>query len=179
MKFLDVAFSPCPNDTFIFDGWVHGKITSPFQIKTHLADIQQLNIWAKEGKYPVTKVSAFCMKSIFSTYEMLPVGAAVSFHGPKLVARSLFDLKDLPKKIIAVPGMDTTAYLLVCDLFGKCADIISGRYEQIIDLVLSGRADVGVLIHETRFTFQRHTVVELADLGILFYEKYKLPIPLG
>jgi 1,4-dihydroxy-6-naphthoate synthase len=179
MNIIDVAFSPCPNDTFLFEGWVHGKINSPLQVIPHLADIQQLNHWAKMGKYPVTKVSAYCMSTLFSTYEMASVGAAVSLHGPKLIAARAFDLGDIHKKVLAVPGMDTTAYFLFCSLFGTCKSAVFCRYEQIIDLVLSGKADAGIIIHETRFTCHKYPIVELADLGALFFEKYQLPVPLG
>ena len=178
-QLIDIAFSPCPNDTFLFEGLVHGKVDSLLQVRPHLADIQELNTWAKEGKYPVTKVSAYCMGTISSTYEMLPVGAAVSFCGPKLIAACPFDLQDISQKVIAVPGLDTTAYLLFSSLFRVCKHIVPCRYDQIIDLILSKNVDAGVIIHETRFTFQKYSLVELADLGTIFYEKYQLPVPLG
>lgn len=176
---IEVAYSPCPNDTFCFDAWVNKKISCSVSPKPILADVQQLNLWAYEGRYPVTKVSAYCLGNICKEYVMLPSGAAISYTGPKLIARQVIDLHTLENLVIAVPGLDTTAYLLFKALFGKAKKVIACRYEEVPSLVVNKEADVGLIIHETRFVFQKLGLVELADLGTLFKERYNSPVPLG
>ena len=177
---LSIAFSPCPNDTFAFDAWMEKKIPSKVAIHPVLADIQQLNTWAYEAKFPVTKVSTYCLGNITANYVMLPVGAAVqSGSGPKIVAKKAFSLNELKDKTVAVPGLDTTAYLLLRILLPEPKKIISARYEEIPELVKNGSIDAGVIIHETRFVLSRYDLVEIADLGKLFNNQYKSPLPLG
>jgi 1,4-dihydroxy-6-naphthoate synthase len=174
-----LAISPCPNDTFLFDSWLHGKIASPITPKATLADIQQLNLWALQGVYPVTKISSVCFAKVTNAYTLLPVGAAIGPFGPKLIAKELFDLNELSTKTVAIPGKETTAYLLFRTLLPEPKNVIFCRYEEIVPLIASGKVDAGLIIHETRFTFQTAGYFELADLGVLFYERYKLPVPLG
>lgn len=176
---LEIAYSPCPNDTFCFDALINKKIDAPFTPLPVLADIQQLNSWAYEKRYPVTKVSTYCLGKITKDYVLLPSGAAISHTGPKLIAKTAIDLATLKNKTIAIPGLDTTAYLLFRAIFGNAGKFIPCRYEQIVPLVTSGEADVGLIIHETRFLFEKFGLVELADLGSLFYECYHCPVPLG
>jgi 1,4-dihydroxy-6-naphthoate synthase len=104
---IELAYSPCPNDTFCFDAWVNKKIASKLHPQPVLADIQQLNQWAFEKRYPVTKLSTYCLGNVCNDYLMLPVGAAISHTGPKLVAKRPFELSSLTKKTIAIPGIDT------------------------------------------------------------------------
>jgi 1,4-dihydroxy-6-naphthoate synthase len=176
---IEIAYSPCPNDTFCFDAWVNKKIYSPLSPSPILADIQQLNTWAYEGRYPVTKVSSYCLGNICKEYRMLPSGAAISHTGPKLIGREPTDLDTLKNKTIAIPGLDTTAYLLFRALFGPARKVISCRYEEVPSLVINRTADIGLIIHETRFLFHKLGLVELADLGTLFYSRYNCPVPLG
>ncbi|MBS0654688.1 MAG: 1,4-dihydroxy-6-naphthoate synthase [Verrucomicrobia bacterium] len=176
---LDIAYSPCPNDTFCFDAWVHGKIDSCVKPRPTLADIQQLNAWAYEKRYPVTKVSTYCLGNITKDYLMLPSGAAISPTGPKLIAQVPFDLSSMKGRTVAIPGLDTTAYLLFRILFGDEAQVIPCRYDEILSCICKGEADIGLIIHETRFIFQNVGLIELADLGTLYTERYHCPIPLG
>lgn len=176
---IELAYSPCPNDTFCFDAWVKKKIASKLHPQPVLADIQQLNQWAFENRYPITKLSTYCLGNVCKDYLMLPVGAAISHTGPKLVAKNHFELSSLKDKCIAIPGLDTTAYLLFRILFETVGKVIPCRYEEVPALVLKGEADVGLIIHETRFVFQEMGLIELADLGKLLDERYHIPIPLG
>ena len=177
---IPVAFSPCPNDTFAFDAWVEKKIPSSIAINPVLADIQQLNEWAYAAKFPVTKVSTYCLGNITSKYVMLPVGAAIQTGGgPKLIAKTSFASSEIKDKTVAVPGLDTTAYLLLRTLLPEPKKIVSARYEEIPELVKNGSVDAGVIIHETRFIFSRYGLVEIADLGTLFTDRCKSPLPLG
>jgi 1,4-dihydroxy-6-naphthoate synthase len=176
---MKIAYSPCPNDTYIFDGWVHGKIPSSIKPEPILADIQQLNLWACSGRYPVTKVSTYTLGKITGHYTMLRAGAAICGAGPKLISKHPFTLSELGEKRVAVPGLDTTAYLLFCALCPKPKSVLVCRYDEITKMLESGACDAGLIIHETRFTFAQSGLRELADLGLLFFERFQLPLPLG
>lgn len=177
---MQCAISPCPNDTFAFDAWIHKKIASPVHINPVLHDIETLNQLALEGRYPITKVSAFCLGKITKEYTLLGSGAATGYNmGPKLIAKEPFELSALQDKVVAIPGVDTTANLLLQILLPKPKAIIALPYHHIQEAILSGKCDAGVIIHETRFSFSSRALFELADLGALFTKAYNCPIPLG
>ncbi len=180
MMNLEFAFSPCPNDTFAFDGWVHKKIQADFAVQPALHDIWELNIQALKGRYPISKVSAYCLGKITKEYAMLPTGCALGFHaGPKLIAKRPLAAAKLSDYTIAVPGEHTSAHLLLEILLGKPKKIIFLPYHQIVPAILNGLCDGGVIIHETRFSYHQYGLIEVADLGELFSKEYGLPIPLG
>ena len=174
---LDLAISPCPNDTFLFGAWVLGFLGEPPNV--HFADIEQLNSWALEKRYPLIKVSMACMAKL-DDYELLPVGAALGFHvGPKIIANESYDLEDLPNLRIAIPGRETTAHLLLQRLCPKPLEKHFCLFHEISDLLKAGVVDAGLIIHESRFTFEEEGFVEMADLGELWHERFDLPLPLG
>ncbi|MDP1836625.1 MAG: 1,4-dihydroxy-6-naphthoate synthase [Chlamydiales bacterium] len=177
---MPVAFSPCPNDTYIFHAWVSGLLGKDFPICPVIADVQHLNEWAAKGKYPVTKASMNCLGHILDEYVLLPVGCAIGHsNGPKIIANKMFDLDRINEMRVAIPGADTTANLLFNVLIDPTVDKSYCHYDQVPRLVRSGIVDCGVIIHETRFTFQENGFVEIADLGQLWEGKYSLPLPLG
>lgn len=176
---MKIAYSPCPNDTFAFDAWVHGKITSTIKPEPVLADIQQLNAWAYQALYPVTKVSCFTLGKITKEYAILPSGAAICNTGPKIIAKEPFLLSELSNKRILVPGLDTTAYLLLRTLCPEPKEIGVCRYDEIAPKLMAGSADCGLIIHETRFCFEQLGFVEICDLGDIFKNKFNCPIPLA
>ena len=174
---LSFAFSPCPNDTFVFDALVHGKISTPITLSPILHDIDLLNQYALKGKYSVSKISAYCLGKVAHEYVMLPTGAAIGYGmGPKLVARSVLAISE---SVIAIPGELTTAHLLFQLLVEQPKKLIFLPYHQIVSAILDGRCDAGVIIHETRFTYQNYGLFELLDLGTAYSLHYKSPIPLG
>ncbi len=180
MSKLPVAFSPCPNDTFLFHAWAKGRVGKQVPIEPILADIQNLNERAIEGKYPLVKVSMHCLGHILDRYHLLPVGCALGHAlGPKLIAKKGFRLEQLTESTIAIPGRDTTANLLCHLLLPPAKKKIFTSYNQIVPMIASGEVDAGVIIHETRFTFVGLGLYELADLGALWEEKYQIPLPLG
>ncbi len=180
MKEITLAYSPCPNDTYLFYGWSHNKLPQAPKINTVLADIQQLNEWMRANKYPVTKGSYFSYARCMQEYILLPAGAALGHNcGPKIIAKTAFNLADLTKKRIAIPGSDTTAHLLLCLLCPEPAQKIFCTYDQIGEMIANGNADCGLIIHESRFTFKQQGFLEIADLGNLWEQQYQLPIPLG
>ena len=172
---IPVAFSPCPNDTFLFHAWVHGLLDSKCTPSLH--DIEKLNQLALHRRFPLIKVSFGCLPLLLENYAMLPVGAALGYAcGPLIVAREPFDLDELPSKRIAIPGEHTTAHLLLKTLAPEPKEKQFCLYHEIIDLLHAGAVDASLLIHEQRFT---HPFTQIADLGALWEEQFALPIPLG
>ncbi|MCH9703978.1 MAG: hypothetical protein K0U13_04225 [Chlamydiae bacterium] len=169
---IELAISPCPNDTFLFAPWALGLVAEPPKI--HFADIQQLNEWALQGRYPLIKVS-------ISTYakldaELLPVGAAVGEGvGPKLIASKKYCLDDLPQLRVAIPGRETTAHLLLQRLGLVPKSKRFCLFTEVANLIRSGEVDAGLIIHESRFTFEDEGFIEISDLGDL----WDGPLPLG
>lgn len=175
---IPVAFSPCPNDTFLFHAWVHGLLDTgcdPF-----LYDIEQLNQFALKRRYPLIKVSFGCLPQLLDNYALLPVGAALGFGcGPLIIAREPFDLDQLSEMRIAIPGEHTTAHLLLQKLAPEPREKHFCLYHEIDDLIKAGTVDAGLIIHEQRFTFADQGFVQIADLGELWEQTHNLPIPLG
>ncbi len=179
MKQLDLAFSPCPNDTFIFHAALNGCIdTAGIEFNAHLFDVEELNKAAFQQKYAITKLSFFAYLKLEDQFDILDSGAALGFGcGPLLVARSQ-DL-DMSKATIAIPGELTTANLLLRLWNPEVKQTVVTRFDDILPGIESGRFDAGVIIHEGRFIFERHGCVRIIDLGEWWEETYQLPIPLG
>ena len=178
---LRIAYSPCPNDTFMFHGLVSGLVKLPGpELSVHLHDVEQLNRMALEGAYDVTKVSSYTYLKIRDAYEMLGSGAAMGFGcGPLVVTRS--DRRDLdPAQCrFAVPGELTTGYLLLklwCPHVGKCQFV---RYDEVMPMVADGVVDGGVVIHEGRFVYKQAGLRLVQDLGAWWEGRTRLPVPLG
>jgi 1,4-dihydroxy-6-naphthoate synthase len=175
---IQIAISPCPNDTYLFHAWISGLVGTPPD--AIFADIQQLNEFAYEEKYPLIKISFNCFKNVQSTYQLLPIGSALGFHcGPKIIAKTPFSLDELSQKRIAIPGKDTTAHLLLNKFFPDLKKKSFCLYNQVADLIANDEVECGLIIHETRFTFASMGFYEIADLGELWQEKFNLPLPLG
>jgi 1,4-dihydroxy-6-naphthoate synthase len=176
---LTVAFSFCPNDTFIFGAWVKGLIDSPLNVKFRLADVQTLNELAKNNIIDVTKLSFFTFHRL-NEYRLLPYGAALGVNvGPKIVCKEPFSIDDFKNIKVAIPGIDTTANFLFKTFMPAPKEIIYTTYDKILDLIKNGVVDAGVIIHEQRFTFLKEGFYEIVDLGQLWEEKFNLPLPLG
>jgi 1,4-dihydroxy-6-naphthoate synthase len=180
MTKVAVAFSPCPNDTFLFHAWVQRLVPSALEISPVFGDIEQLNEWALEGRYPVTKISTACLPQVTHLYRLLPVGSALGFNcGPKIIAKTPFSLSELSSKRVAVPGKHTTAHCLL-NLFAPSPHKKHFcLFHETADLIDNGAVDAGVIIHEQRFTFKQKGFVEIADLGELWHQHTALPLPLG
>jgi 1,4-dihydroxy-6-naphthoate synthase len=178
---LTIAYSPCPNDTFMFHDLAAGRLRLPgHDLQVHLHDVETLNHLALDGVYDVTKVSMAAWLKVREEYELLNVGAAVAWGaGPLLVAKKELSRADLPHCRVAVPGELTTAHVLLRLFFPELTDRVFVPYDQVMPLVVSGDVDCGVLIHEGRFVYQQHGLRLLADLGQWWEQETKLPIPLG
>ena len=181
MKPISLGFSPCPNDTFIFDALVHGKIQSKVSFAPPLLeDVETLNNWAMQGRLDVTKLSFHALGYVLSDYCVLQSGSALGRGcGPLLVAAKQLDLRANSSLTIAVPGKYTTASLLFRMFAPQCTNLVEMRFEKIIDSVAAGTIDAGVIIHESRFTYSEKGLVCLQDLGSWWEESSGFPIPLG
>jgi 1,4-dihydroxy-6-naphthoate synthase len=178
---LRLGYSPCPNDTFIFYALMHGRIPLPgFSISEELADVETLNRRALAGELDLTKVSYHAFGHLRDEYALLRSGGALGRGcGPLVVARQATTLADLRGKLIAVPGELTTANLLL-QLHGSGYERLHILpFDRIVAAVASGSVDAGLIIHESRFTFAEHGLMQVEDLGAWWEELTGLPIPLG
>jgi 1,4-dihydroxy-6-naphthoate synthase len=170
---LNFAFSPCPNDTFAFHALVHGLVPGP-RVRAHMDDIEALNQRAERGEAEITKVSIPAYARVRDRFVLLRSGGAAGFGvGPIIVARSKREVGGR----IAIPGERTTAALLLRLLGGF--DTVAMRFDRIEDAVLRGDVDCGVLIHEGRFTYEAKGLTLLTDLGTVWEERMKCPLPLA
>ena len=180
---LTLGFSPCPNDTFIFDALVNQKIdTKGLEFEVKLEDVQTLNEWAKEGKLDITKMSYGVLPKISKDYIILNSGSALGKGvGPLLVSRNDITGIETPlsELTIAIPGADTTAHLLFTHAFPSARNKKFMAFNQIEDAVLSAAVDAGVIIHENRFTYQDKGLIKVVDLGDYWEKKTGHPLPLG
>ena len=179
---LSLGFSPCPNDTFIFHALMHGQAcgSSPAFGDAALADVETLNEWALAGRLDVTKLSFHALGHVLDQYILLMAGSALGRGcGPLLVARENFSVAALPGLTIAIPGKYTTAALLLRMYSPVPLTIRVMRFDRIMPAIVAGEVDAGVIIHESRFTFQAHGLLLLQDLGVWWEQETGFPIPLG
>jgi 1,4-dihydroxy-6-naphthoate synthase len=179
MPVIDLGFSPCPNDTFIFDALVNQKIdTKGYTFNIHLEDVQTLNEWALAGKLPYSKISYGVWPLLKNKYQLLKSGGALGKGvGPLLIYTNQQPNADTMK--VAIPGVNTTAHLLFSLAFPAVKNKLFLVFNEIEDAVLSGEVDAGVIIHENRFTYEQKGLKKWLDLGTYFEEKFNAPIPLG
>ena len=180
---LTLGFSPCPNDTFIFDALVNNKIdTEGLEITPVLEDVETLNQWALEGRLDITKLSFPAFFEAHEHYILLQSGSALGRGvGPLLVARenTMMDNLEPASTCIALPGAHTTANLLFSFAYPAFQRKQFMLFSGIEDALLRGEADLGVIIHENRFTYQQKGLHKVTDLGEYWETKMKVPIPLG
>lgn len=180
---LTLGFSPCPNDTFIFDALVNKKIdTEGLEFEVALEDVQTLNEWAAAGKLDISKISYGALPLITNTYTVLNSGGALGKGvGPLLITnRNEDQSKDqINNALIAIPGQNTTAHLLFSLAYPEAQKKEFMIFSQIEDAVITGSADMGVIIHENRFTYQQKGLKKIVDLGNFWETKTGFPIPLG
>ena len=178
---LTLGFSPCPNDTFIFDALVNGKIdTGGITFDYVMEDVETLNQWAEVGKLDITKLSYNTFLHTIDKYILLDSGSALGVGvGPLLVASKQLDLENIAAYKIAIPGIKTTANLLLSLAFPDAKNKTELIFNEIDQAVLSGKFDAGMMIHEGRFTYEAKGLVKLIDLGDWWEHQMHVPIPLG
>jgi 1,4-dihydroxy-6-naphthoate synthase len=178
---LTLGFSPCPNDTFIFDALVNEKIdVQGFKFDVMMEDVETLNRWAMQEKLDITKISYGVLPRILPAYRVLDAGGALGKGvGPLLVAKQPIDLEDVSQLRVALPGANTTAHMLFTLAFPDAQQKQFLVFHDIEDAVLRGDVDCGVIIHENRVTYAEKGLHKLLDLGEFWEHNTKSPIPLG
>ncbi|MCL7748879.1 1,4-dihydroxy-6-naphthoate synthase [Halalkalibacter alkaliphilus] len=184
---MKIAFSPCPNDTFVFHAWVHGLIPGAPKLDVTYADIDITNNWVAEGKGPeVQKISYAALPWVLSEYALIPCGGALGRGCGPLVLTKEAQLgpEAITGKKVAVPSERSTAYLLfrlwaAQNVPGGVGEIVVLPFHEIMPAVQAGDIDAGLVIHEARFTYQQYGLNLLTDLGNWWEEDTGLPIPLG
>lgn len=176
---LTLGFSPCPNDTFIFDALVHHKIdTEGLEFEVFFADVEQLNKWAFDRKLDITKLSYNAFTHCINDYALLDSGSALGNNcGPLLIKKPNTTLTKESK--IAIPGKYTTANMLLAIAFPNHQNKVETLFSEIEHEVINGNMDAGLIIHENRFTYQEKGLQKVKDLGEFWEEETRLPIPLG
>ncbi len=180
---LTLGISPCPNDTFIFDAWINRKLFSAPPVSCTFDDISTLNEYALTQQLDVVKISFYTYGLVKNYYRLLNAGGALGRGcGPLLVAKNAELNRETlaaPNITVAVPGRYTTAALLLKLYQPALHNIQVMRYESIMPAVATGSVDAGVIIHEGRFTFARHGLEMIEDLGLWWETATGHPIPLG
>jgi len=178
---LTLGFSPCPNDTFIFDAMVHGRIdTEGLEFDYFLADVEELNTKALASEVDITKISYHAYAYVAHNYLILDSGGALGYHnGPLLISKHDIGTSDLEKRKIAIPGKFTTANLLFSIAWPDAKNKVEYLFSDIDDAILNEEVDAGLIIHETRFTYYRKGLHRLADMGEFWEQLTGLPVPLG
>src|SRR5450759_947435 len=178
---LTLGFSPCPNDTFIFDAMVHGRIdTEGLEFDYFLADVELLNRKALASEVDITKISYHAYAYMAQNYLILDSGSALGHrNGPLLISKHRISIDELTNMRIAIPGKYTTANLLFSIAWPDVVNKTEYLFSKIEDALLKDEVDAGLIIHETRFTYFRKGLHKLADMGEYWENLTNLPIPLG
>lgn len=178
---LSLGFSPCPNDTFIFDALAHGRIDlEGLEFEVILADVEELNQRAFRADLDITKLSYHAFAYLLPHYALLEAGSALGNNcGPLLIGKRSFSTDEVNEANIVIPGKYTTANFLLSLAYPEAKNKKEMLFSDIENAVLSGAADLGLIIHENRFTYQDKGLVKIRDLGEYWEESTGMPIPLG
>ena len=178
---LSLGFSTCPNDTFIFDAMVHKRIdTEGLEFELIMQDVEELNKLAFDGEIDITKISFHAFAYIANKYKILNSGSALGRNnGPLLISKRKIYPDEVPFLNIAIPGKNTTANLLLHSAYPNIKQTKEYLFSDIEEVVLSDEADAGLIIHETRFTYQKKGLKKIIDLGEFWENTTGLPVPLG
>lgn len=175
-----LGYSPCPNDTYIFYGLVHNLIPNAPEFEEVLEDIETLNVLALEGKLDMTKISFHALAHLRDQYCLLHSGGALGRGcGPLVISADALDPPDLDGKSIAIPGKYTTAALLLRLFNPGLRDLVVIPFHEILEATQTRRVDAGLIIHESRFTYQKYDLHKVIDLGEWWEQGTGHPIPLG
>jgi len=180
MRELTFGYSPCPNDTFAFHALTHGLVDAPFRVRPVLLDIEELNRQAHTGAFDLTKLSVGAFAAVGERYRLLRSGAALGMGvGPLVVARTAMSLAEAARGPIAIPGRETTAFRLLRLAAPGLGEVREMRYDRILRAVADGEVAAGLIIHESRFTYAAHGLVQVTDLGDWWERDTGLPVPLA
>ncbi len=178
---LSLGFSPCPNDTFIFDAMIHDKIdTEGLSFEVVMKDVEELNQKAFAGELDITKLSYHAYAHLIDQYVLLNAGSALGNNcGPLLIAKKPLDRQTIENGRIAIPGRFTTANFLLNLAYPKATNKVEMLFSNIEKAVLEEEVEAGLIIHENRFTYHERGLYKIQDLGEYWEQTTQLPIPLG
>lgn len=181
MQKLTLGYSPCPNDTFIFDAMVHHKIdTEGLDFEVTLADVEELNQKAFKQELDITKLSYHAFGSLTNEYILMNSGSALgSGVGPLLIAKKEYSAAEADQLKIAIPGKFTTANFLLSIAFPNATNKVEMLFSDIEQAVIDGKVDAGLIIHENRFTYHQRGLHKIMDMGAFWEAKTNALIPLG
>jgi 1,4-dihydroxy-6-naphthoate synthase len=184
MKKLSLGFSPCPNDTFIFDALIHHKIdTEGLEFDVFFDDVETLNKKALQGELDITKLSFHAFAHVIDKYVLLDAGSALGFGvGPLLISKTAYtpeEVKSQPSLSVGIPGNYTTANFLLGIAFPELQHKKELVFSAIEESLLNQELDLGVIIHENRFTYAQKGLQKIMDLGDYWEQQTGMPIPLG
>jgi len=181
MRKITLGFSTCPNDTFIFDAMVHHKIdTEDLDFEVVLGDVEELNNKALNSVLDVTKISYHAYSKIAGNYLLLDSGSALGYkNGPLLISKKKIYPDEISDAKIAIPGLNTTANLLLSIAFPAAKNKKEYLFSDIEEAILDNEVDAGLIIHENRFTYEKKGLKKIIDLGEYWEKETGLPIPLG
>jgi 1,4-dihydroxy-6-naphthoate synthase len=177
---LELGLSPCPNDTFIFHALLAGMIQSPVPLRPVFADVEELNARVRKALLPVSKISLGVVPAVMDRYALLSSGAALGWGcGPIVVARRPLGPEELATLPVAIPGLWTTANLLLSLHGGFGAARMPMLFSDIMPAIVRGDVEVGVVIHEGRFTYADRGLTKVLDMGEWWEGRFRCPLPLG
>jgi 1,4-dihydroxy-6-naphthoate synthase len=178
---ISLGFSSCPNDTFIFDAMIHGKIdTEGLEFELFIGDVEELNRKAFSNELAITKISYNAYTRLTNNYILLDSGSALGENcGPLIIANQELSIDDLSSKKIAIPGINTTANLLLSVAFPEVQNKVEMIFSDIEKSVIDGSVDAGLIIHESRFTYEEKGLKKIIDLGEYWENLSNTPTPLG
>jgi 1,4-dihydroxy-6-naphthoate synthase len=178
---LSLGFSTCPNDTFIFDALVNNRLDkSDFEFDLTLADVEELNKKAVSNTLDITKISIAAYPQVANDYLILDSGAALgNNNGPLLISKNKIKPNEINNLRIAIPGFNTTANMLLTIAFPNATNKIEYLFSDIENAILNNEVDAGLIIHESRFTYQKKGLKKVIDLGEFWEDEFNKLIPLG
>jgi 1,4-dihydroxy-6-naphthoate synthase len=181
MSNFTLYFSPCPNDCYIFDAMVHERIAlNGHKFNFILEDVETLNKMASYGEPDIIKLSFNAFTKLSHKYQLLDSGSALGLNcGPLVISKNEMSLEDLENAVIAIPGVNTTANFLLDFAVPKVKAKTEMIFSDIESAVLQGQVDAGLIIHESRFTYEEKGLLKVADLGEIWEKQTAMPIPLG
>jgi len=180
-QILKLGFSSCPNDTFIFDAMIHGKIdTEGLDFELIIEDVEELNRRAFNNELDITKISFNAYTKLVNNYILLDSGAALGENcGPLIISKKPIDIEALKDKKIAIPGINTTANLLMKLAFPEHQNKEELLFSDIEKAIIDGDVDAGLIIHESRFTYEAKGLYKVIDIGEYWENITNTPTPLG
>jgi len=178
---LKLGFSSCPNDTFIFDAMIHGKIdTEGLNFELIIEDVEELNRRAFNNELDITKISFNAYTKLVNNYILLDSGAALGENcGPLIISKKPIEIEALKNKTIAIPGINTTANLLMKLAFPEYQNKVELLFSDIEKAIIDGDVDAGLIIHESRFTYEAKGLYKVIDIGEYWENVTNTPTPLG